>query len=227
MREALVARFREVAAQALPFPGSGYTAERHRLLATIACEDLSLARLAEAHFDALAILHEADCKPVEGALYGVWASEVPGHQLLLQTADDGGFTISGVKRFCTGAGIVDRALVTTGTTDHRLVDLDLKANAALIGYDQTSWQTAAFAQTGTATASFQHARAAAADLVGDAGFYVGRPGFWHGACGPASCWAGGALGLVEFARPASAATIRTRSPTSEPCAPTPGRSMPT
>jgi hypothetical protein len=27
-----------------------------------------------------------------------------------------------------------------------------------------------------------------------------RPGFWHGACGPAACWAGGAAGLVDYAK---------------------------
>jgi hypothetical protein len=33
--------------------------------------------------------------------------------------------------------------------------------------------------------------------VGDAGFYLDRPGFWFGAVGVAACWYGGAIGLVE------------------------------
>jgi hypothetical protein len=32
------------------------------------------------------------------------------------------------------------------------------------------------------------------------GWYLSRAGFWHGACGPAACWAGGAAGLVDYAR---------------------------
>jgi hypothetical protein len=37
------------------------------------------------------------------------------------------------------------------------------------------------------------------DFVGPTGFYLSRPGFWHGACAPAACWAGGAAGLVDWA----------------------------
>ena len=37
------------------------------------------------------------------------------------------------------------------------------------------------------------------DLIGEPGWYLERPGFWHGACGPAACWAGGAAGLVDYA----------------------------
>lgn len=33
--------------------------------------------------------------------------------------------------------------------------------------------------------------------VGPPNFYLGRPGFWFGATGVASCWYGGARGLVE------------------------------
>ena len=42
----------------LPLPGSGRTRERWAALADLAGEDLSLARLAEGHADALAILAE-------------------------------------------------------------------------------------------------------------------------------------------------------------------------
>ena len=42
----------------LPLPGGGRTRERWALLADLAGEDLSLARLAEGHADALAILSE-------------------------------------------------------------------------------------------------------------------------------------------------------------------------
>jgi alkylation response protein AidB-like acyl-CoA dehydrogenase len=36
-------------------------------------------------------------------------------------------------------------------------------------------------------------------MIGNTGWYLNRPGFWHGACGPAACWAGGAAGLVDWA----------------------------
>ena len=35
--------------------------------------------------------------------------------------------------------------------------------------------------------------------MGTPGWYVERNGFWHGAVGPAACWAGRAAGLVDAA----------------------------
>src|ERR1700712_2577258 len=79
-------RLREVVSQPAPLPGLGHTAARHRLFAETAREDISLAKLAEAHWDALAILAEAGKVPKEGALYAVWASEIPGMPLRLPEA---------------------------------------------------------------------------------------------------------------------------------------------
>lgn len=55
----------------LPLPGAGHTAERHRLLAEVAREDLSLAKLAEAHWDATAILTEAGMVADQDVIYAV------------------------------------------------------------------------------------------------------------------------------------------------------------
>ena len=51
---------------ALPKPGSGGTTARFRAFADWAERDLSLARLAEGHLDALAILAEAGLEPIGG-----------------------------------------------------------------------------------------------------------------------------------------------------------------
>ncbi|GLY33174.1 hypothetical protein [Kineosporia sp. NBRC 101731] len=47
-------------------------------LAALGHADLTVGRLAEGHIDALRILHEAGCKPVPDAVYGVWASASGG-----------------------------------------------------------------------------------------------------------------------------------------------------
>ena len=82
--EQLLLRMRELVGEALPLPGAGDTVGRHRRLMEIGREDLSLARLAEAHWDAVAILAEAGRAAVPGALYGVWAAEKPGQALRLE-----------------------------------------------------------------------------------------------------------------------------------------------
>jgi alkylation response protein AidB-like acyl-CoA dehydrogenase len=86
------------------------------------------------------------------------------------------------------------------TVGDRLVDVDLRANADRIGFDEAFWKTAAFAATVTANATFLRVAVRESDLVGGEGWYLSRPGFWHGALGPAACWAGGAEGLVDYAR---------------------------
>lgn len=177
----------------LPFPGCGDTARRHWQLAQIARDNLELGRLVEAHADALAILHEAGREPRPRALYGVWASEGKAGLRVSEGA------VSGQKEFCTGAGLVDCALVTVMEPDRRLLEIDLKVGADRIGFDASEWTTDAFANTSTATTVFRDYPISEANFIGPPGWYLGRPGFWHGACGPASCWAGGAQGLIDYA----------------------------
>ena len=195
----LAQRFREVCAAALPLPGGGGTAERHRQLFAVSRENVSLAKLAEAHWDAIAILAEAGKTPVRGASYAVWASEVPGQALTL-IAQDNGFRLHGTKQFCSGATLVDRALITAGSPDSVLGDVDLRRNIESYEVDLSPWATEAFRHTATGTVTFRDVAIDAADVLGPPNWYVNRPGFWHGACGPAACWAGGAAGLVDFAR---------------------------
>ena len=195
----LAARFRELCAAELPLPGHGHTAERHRRLFAVSRESVSLAKLAEAHWDALAILAEAGRTPVPHALYAVWASEIPGQALNL-TAHGNGYRLHGAKQFCSGATLVDRALITVGSPESLLVDVDLRRNAEQYDVDLSPWVTEAFRHTATGTVTFRGVTLDACDVLGPPDWYVDRPGFWHGACGPAACWAGGAAGLVDFAR---------------------------
>ncbi len=181
----------------LPFPGRGETALRHRKLASFGRADLGLARLVEAHVDAIAILAEAGAKPHSG-LYGVWAAETAGMNLRLNKSVTG-ITLTGKKMFCTGGGLLDRALVTICEPAHRLVDVSLREFPATICFDFGDWKTPAFADTQTATAHFLETPVSVHDLIGEPHWYLDRPGFWHGACGPAACWAGGAMGLVDYA----------------------------
>lgn len=108
-------------------------------------------------------------------------------------------TVCGTKPFCSGTGLVNRALLTVRLPEALLLDMDLEKNAASIEFDGSDWKTEAFANTGTAAATFCGTSISTDDIVGDPGWYLNRPGFWYGACGPAACWAGGAAGLVDYA----------------------------
>lgn len=185
----------------LPDPASGATSSRLGRLRDIARHDLSVARLAEAHVDAIAILHEAGRTPRPG-LYGVWAAEDPARRVDLDDLD-GTPVLDGVKPFCSGAGLVDRALVTAHHGGRRrLVDVDLRPRSSLTT-SVDDWATVAFGDTSTGSVTFE--RHMVDDLIGGPDWYLDRVGFWQGACGPAACWAGGAMGLADQATRAAAA----------------------
>jgi alkylation response protein AidB-like acyl-CoA dehydrogenase len=107
--------------------------------------------------------------------------------------------VNGEKMFCSGAALVDRALVTVTQPEHRLVEIDMRAAADTIFIDDSQWKTEAFRETKTATVRFLKTEISERDVIGDVAWYLERPGFWHGACGPAACWAGGAEGLMDYA----------------------------
>jgi len=181
----------------LPYPGEGQTAVRHRRLFDFGREDLSLARLAEAHVDALAILAEAGRRPTPNALYGVWASETSDQSLRLDRTLTG-LELNGSKAFCSGAGLVDRALVTVSVPDHRIVEVSSHPTGGTLRIDGLGWHASALSETQTAVVAFNRVSVDEQDVIQDTGWYLDRPGFWHGACGPAACWAAGAAGLVDF-----------------------------
>lgn len=184
----IIARFSELCREELPSPGDGNTAARHARIFAAGREDLSLAKLAEAHWDGVAILREGGREPAAGAKYAVWASEIPGKAM--QFAEG---RLSGTKDFCSGAGLVDCALISAGAL---LLEVDLMAHPDRIQTDASGWQTDAFRATQTSALTFQDYPAT---VVGEANWYVERPGFWQGACGPAAAWAGGAAGLADYA----------------------------
>jgi alkylation response protein AidB-like acyl-CoA dehydrogenase len=189
---------RSLIAVPMPLPGAGHTSARHRRLMQVGREDLSLARLAEAHWDAVAILAEAGREAEVDTIYGVWASEKPGQNLSL-SQNSNEFLIDGTKMFCSGAGIVDRALVTVSCPQPQHVDVDLRINRHSVIFDGSEWKTAAFSESKTASAVFKNTRVLESDFIGAPQWYLLRHGFWHGACGPAACWAGGAAGLLDYA----------------------------
>lgn len=178
----------------LPQPGGGATARRWRHLAGWGQHDLALARLAEGHTDAVAILAEGGRRPLPGALYGVWASR--SGRVGAQLRRDGGrLRLDGTVRFCSGAHIVDRALITASLDDDRvLIDVAVAPPAACPVPD--TWQTAAMADADTFDISFSGLPVDQGDVIGAPGWYTDRPGFVLGGGGVAAVWCGGGSGLL-------------------------------
>jgi alkylation response protein AidB-like acyl-CoA dehydrogenase len=189
LRELVQARVLE-----LPLPGSGHTSQRYSALAEIAATNLSLARLAEGHTDALAILAEARHRVGPGT-YGVWAAEPPDARLTAERTPTG-YVLRGKKRYASGARHLSRALVTAD--GGRLFDVDLES--PLIRAVPGTWSAVGMAATESLEVVFDAVPIDETACVGGTGFYLVRPGFWQGAVGVAACWYGGALGACRMLR---------------------------
>jgi alkylation response protein AidB-like acyl-CoA dehydrogenase len=192
-------QLREIAAGCgarLPKPGSGDTAARFAALADWAARDLSLARLAEGHVDALAVLAEAGLEPYPGATYGVWAARPRAGTTTTAVLAADGWHLAGAKPFCSGSTRIDRALATAECDDgYRLFDISVAEN--VVGVHSGSWPAVGMADSLSDTLDFGGPPVPTSRAVGSPNFYFERPGFWFGAIGVAACWYGGARGLVE------------------------------
>jgi hypothetical protein len=170
----------------LPRPGSGQTAARWAVLAAVAEQSLTAARVLEAHADALAILAEAGAPVPEGA-WGVFAAEAAGQRLAA-----GGQGLTGVKPWCSLAGELDGALVTAHSGDRRrLYQVSLRHPSVTVD-PPARWVARGLRTVTSVAVRFD---ATPAEPVGGPEWYLTRPGFAHGAIGVAACWYGGALGL--------------------------------
>ena len=182
-----------------PRPGSGRTGRRFELLAAVARSDLVMGRLVEAHADATTIMAEIGNRPpAAGARWAVWAAGPPSSVVGQRTA--GGWRLGGTKHWCSGAGLVDHALVDASTDDgQRLFAVHL--NQSGVDLLPPTWVGPGMARADTRSVSLD---GAAAEEVGDPGQYLSRPGFWAGAVGVAACWHGGttavAAALLDRAR---------------------------
>ncbi|WP_431049298.1 acyl-CoA dehydrogenase [Roseateles sp. L2-2] len=207
----------------LPLPGRGRTLERWSALATVAAVDLSLVKLFEGHTDAMAILADAGGVAVPrgtssaAPAYGMWAAEPPGARVAFRASDEDTVALYGVKAWCSGAAALDRALLTVWPDEGAhadpnegpwLADVDLRQAGVTI--DASRWKAVGMADSASASVRFD---AVPARLVGPAGFYLSRPGFWQGGIGIAACWHGAscaiANALVAQARAAAVASSGT------------------
>ena len=184
-------RLRQAGFDRLPLPGAGQTLARWQALAAVGAHDLALAKLYEGHLDAIAILAEAGLADLaEGGWWGTWCAEAPAARLQLQ-----GATVWGRKAWCSGAADVSHALVScwneAGAPCLAAVAMDQPGVTVL----DTGWQAVGMAGSRSVDVVFDNA---AATPVGAPGFYVDRPGFWHGGAGVAACWYGAAQALGQL-----------------------------
>lgn len=185
----------------LPLPGAGHTLQRWRALAQVAAIDLSLVKFYEGHTDALAILAElAPQHAIGEGPWAVWASDPPSRRVRAERSSGGQLRLQGTKAWCSGAALVDHALVTVWSANDEpwLAAVDLHQPG--IEIVDGAWQAVGMAATASLDVRFD---GAVAQVICAGDGYLQRPGFWQGGAGIAACWYGAAARLGEYLRDAS------------------------
>ncbi|MFJ2618442.1 acyl-CoA dehydrogenase [Glutamicibacter sp. NPDC087344] len=188
---------------ALPVPGNGSTRQLWEFFASVAALDLVAARTLEPHFDAVAILQQASIPRPPTATWGVFAAEGAGHRLEASEVS-GQWTLTGSKPWCSLADQLTHALISARTSQGRRLFM------IALGGSETEVVDSRWASRGLQEVPSGALRCeeTPAQPVGDAGWYLRRPGFAVGGVGVAACWFGGAVGLFRHLLGAA----RTREP---------------
>lgn len=204
----------------LPQPGSGQTLQRWQALSAVAAHDLSLAKLYEGHTDALAILRELrQPLPQAMSVWGMWAAEAPGARVLIErhtaaASACGPVRLRGAKPWCSGAATVSHGLLTAWHVDGRgpqLVAVSMRQPG--VSVRGGSWQAVGMSGSASPDVAFDDAHA---ELVGQPGDYLSRPGFWQGGAGIAACWHGGATFIASVLHSAVAKAHASANPSTLP-----------
>jgi alkylation response protein AidB-like acyl-CoA dehydrogenase len=191
----------------LPTPGVGQTRSRWSALATLGAIDLTVARVAEPHLDALAILAEsgqpelADAT-LTGSTWGVYAAEGGTARLRarpnpgLEPQASNAWQLDGTKPWCSLAEVVDHALVTAwiGEDQRALFAVSLRQPGVTAQAQPGTWVSHGLSSVRSTPTSYQSAEAT---LVGAPGWYLQRDGFAWGGIGVAAIWFGGAVGVAR------------------------------
>lgn len=187
--------FRDLVCNGLvaPLPGGGRTDERFALLTEIAERDLAVARLAEGHLDALAILAEAGVEAPPDAVLGVWAAG-GGLNPFSAVRTRCGWSLTGRKSYASGASAVTHALVTARTADGPRLFL-VEAAGGITTVEGT-WHAVGMRGSDSPDVEIEAILPQEA-AIGGVDWYLLRPGFWHGAIGVAACWLGGARAIAR------------------------------
>ncbi|MBK1658421.1 acyl-CoA dehydrogenase family protein [Paracraurococcus ruber] len=170
---------------------------------------LPLGRLWEGHVNALRLVlahgdagqRAAAARDARaGRLFAVWNTGAPGEPPLRLERGPGGVRLLGRKVLCSGAGHVERALVTA------IEDADAPARLVLVPLavgeraDLSGWTAQGMRASASGAVEFTGLALPEAALIGKPGAYETPPDFAAGAWRFAAVQAGGVEALVEALR---------------------------
>jgi alkylation response protein AidB-like acyl-CoA dehydrogenase len=178
------------------------------LLSIVGWGDLSLARLYEGHLNALLLVQQfGDAEQIEGAaadarrgfVFGVWNTE-DADGLRIIDGGETGLHLQGGKTFASGAGFIERPLVTACDTNGgwQMILLDMESTTSLP--KPGTWNTFGMRGSHSYAVKLGGARIERRQLIGQDGDYYLQPWFSGGAIRFCAAQLGGAAALLDLAR---------------------------
>ncbi len=173
------------------------------LLRQIGRASLSVGRIAEGHANALLLIQlygtsaqrqAAAEAAAKGAVFGVWGADGKD-PVTLRTFQEGTVSLCGAKRFCSGIGLVTRAVIPVRTREGpQLVIIEVSHPAR---GDISGWQVSGMRATASGSYDLTDLEA---QLLGDVNDYQCEPHFEGGIWRYCAVHCGGLEALVEQAR---------------------------
>ncbi len=185
------------------------TPKQLQLLKATGRASLSVGRIYEGHLNALLLIHQyatpaqqerwfADA--ANGCLFGVWNTQAADGISFYSTGDDR-YEMSGKKTFASGAGLVQRALVTgsirTATGEGWQMAIVNMDKLSLSAIDHDSWQPMGMHSSISYTIDFSGYALQGDDFFGEPGQYFRQPYFSGGAIRFAAVQLGGAEAIFN------------------------------
>ncbi len=173
---------------------------------------LPVGRLYEGHIDGLRLvstfgtaaqLAAAAADARAGRRFAVWNTEGAGG-VTLEPQPGGGLRMRGAKTFASGAGIVERPIVTGRLPDGGWQMVVVPADAVALAVDPDSWRPLGMRATGSFRAQFDGVVLGADAVLGAPDAYYREPDLTVGVARFAAVQLGGAEALVD----ATAAHLR-------------------
>jgi alkylation response protein AidB-like acyl-CoA dehydrogenase len=177
-----------------------------RLFIVLGEASLSVARLYEAHVNALQLIVQygsetlaAQCArdAAQNHLFALWVTDPPGRALGLEPSGSG-YVLCGVKDFCSGAGTATRALITASDpTGTRMLAVRLARNSRVM---ESRIKLGGMRAAVTGSVDFSGMRVGEQDVIGQAGDYLREPVFSAGAWRGSAAALGGLKALLNLHR---------------------------
>jgi alkylation response protein AidB-like acyl-CoA dehydrogenase len=195
--------------------GMGFGVERGRgsqllqLLKRIGYGNLSVGRLYEGHVNAIQLIQTYGTAEqiarysrdvVEDRLiFGVWNTEM-ADGVKIHPLEDGSYRLEGAKTFASGAGSIQRPLVSGALPDGGWQMFIVPADRVNTDVDTSWWRPIGMRSSATFKIDFTGIELTQDDLIGDPGDYHRPPWFTGGAIRFAAVQLGGAQALLDETR---------------------------